>query len=216
MRTLKEIGKILNCTSNNVSWLLTRGVLPGVKKDGHWIVADEDIQNYLHSEKRRDTHLSVHKGDTFGYWTVLESDRRNKSGKRSALCRCICGKETLIPIFDLIHKNTESCGCKRNSKQTAEQKEGLTKGRKIMDKIQSEHIMSGLHRNLSKNSRTGHKGVSFMPKQGKYRAYITINRKQISLGCFASLDDAVKARKAGEEKYLAPYREKIEEIKGNL
>lgn len=54
---------------------------------------------------------------------------------------------------------------------------------------------------VSKNSSTKVNGVSFMKSRSKYRAYIMVARKQISLGLFANIDDAVAARKAADIKY---------------
>ena len=54
---------------------------------------------------------------------------------------------------------------------------------------------------LSKNSRTKINGVSFMSQNGKYRAHIMVNRKQIHLGLFEHIEDAIAARKAADTKY---------------
>lgn len=48
------------------------------------------------------------------------------------------------------------------------------------------------------------KGVREM-KSGRYSAYITFNKKQISLGTYDTLEEAKKARKEGEEKYFGKY-----------
>lgn len=212
--TLNDIAKRLGCTYSNASWLLRHGVLHGGKKDGEWIVTEEDIQDYLHREKRRrPPKIILHAGDTFGFWTVIDPERHNEHGQRAALCRCVCGKENLVTISMLIHRRSESCGCKRHLRMTDAQKEALQRGQKLMKAIHEEKVVAGLKRGLNKNSTTGYQGVSFMPKYGTYRAYITIHRKQIHLGCFASLDKAIQARKAAEEKYFAPYRKIVNEIK---
>ena len=59
----------------------------------------------------------------------------------------------------------------------------------------------------SKNSATGVTGVSKM-KNGKYRAYINLARKQIHLGVFGTLSEAAQARKEAEEKYYKPILDK--------
>jgi|TARA_R110000823_G_scaffold210670_1_gene341106 hypothetical protein len=51
-----------------------------------------------------------------------------------------------------------------------------------------------------KDNKLGVKGVCF--KGGKYVSYIHINRKQITLGRFDDLEQAIKSRKEGEEKYF--------------
>lgn len=52
------------------------------------------------------------------------------------------------------------------------------------------------HKNcsVSRNSSTGVNGVCIHKPTGKYRAYIMVNKKQIHLGLFDSLDEAKKAR----------------------
>lgn len=54
---------------------------------------------------------------------------------------------------------------------------------------------------LSKNSRTKINGVNYIPRLDKFRAYITINRKQVYLGIFDCIEDAAAARKAADIKY---------------
>lgn len=51
--TLEDIAKRLGCTYSNASWLLRHGVLHGVKQDGHWIVTDDAIKEYLQRERKK-------------------------------------------------------------------------------------------------------------------------------------------------------------------
>lgn len=54
------------------------------------------------------------------------------------------------------------------------------------------------------NSETGKRGVSIR-RDGKtirYRAYIYVDKKRIYLGTYKTLEEAVSAREAAEEKYL--------------
>lgn len=57
---------------------------------------------------------------------------------------------------------------------------------------------------LSKNNRTGVTGVSKTPN-GKYRARIMVDRKEIRLGTFETLKEAAVARKNGETKYFGEF-----------
>ena len=50
---LEEIAERLGCTYSNASWLLRHGVLHGVKENGHWVVTEEDISEYIHREKSK-------------------------------------------------------------------------------------------------------------------------------------------------------------------
>jgi hypothetical protein len=55
-----------------------------------------------------------------------------------------------------------------------------------------------------KNNKSGVTGVSWYPSSEKWRAKITVDKKQISLGYFHSLKDASKARWGAEVKYDFP------------
>lgn len=57
---------------------------------------------------------------------------------------------------------------------------------------------------LSKSNRTGVTGVSKTPN-GKYRARIMVDRKEIRLGTFETLKEAAVARKNGETKYFGEF-----------
>jgi hypothetical protein len=61
--------------------------------------------------------------------------------------------------------------------------------------------------NMSLTSRntSGYKGVSWNKRECKWYARIYLNYKEIYLGYFTNLDDAVAARKQAEEQ-LHPYR----------
>jgi len=58
---------------------------------------------------------------------------------------------------------------------------------------------------LSENNKTGFRGVSYRKNRNKYRAYLMVNRKQVSLGHYHKYIDAVKARIKGEKKYFGIY-----------
>jgi len=52
-----------------------------------------------------------------------------------------------------------------------------------------------------RSNTSGHVGVIYRPKKDRWIAQIQHNNKQIHLGYFANLDDAISARKAAQEKY---------------
>ena len=68
-------------------------------------------------------------------------------------------------------------------------------------------------RNLvkKKNNTSGRAGVSRY-KDGRWRAYINVNRKQINLGSYDKKEDAIKAREKAEIKYFGEYRNLYPEI----
>lgn len=61
---------------------------------------------------------------------------------------------------------------------------------------------------VQKNSSTGYTGISKTPS-GRYRARITVDRKEIRLGHYSNLEDAVKVRKEAEKKYFGEFAPSI-------
>ena len=53
---------------------------------------------------------------------------------------------------------------------------------------------------LKRDNKSGHTGVCKTPKN-TYRAYITINKKQINLGYYQTLEEAVSARREAEDRF---------------
>lgn len=50
-------------------------------------------------------------GQRFGRWTVLERAENNKHNQVQYLCRCDCGKETIVTANTLRNGESKSCGC---------------------------------------------------------------------------------------------------------
>lgn len=146
----------------------------------------------------------------FGRLKALKpTNQRDKSGNIIWMCVCDCGKKINVASHDLIRSNTTSCGCKWSDN-------GI-RIRKVLDDATIEGIT--VPQILSKTpvtNTTGVKGVSIQTrKNGKqyYRAYITVNGKQISLGLHHTLEAAKKARQEAEKKY---WGEAIEQYKLKL
>jgi len=57
---------------------------------------------------------------------------------------------------------------------------------------------------LSKNNTSGYVGVR-MTESGKWHAQIMVNRKEINLGRYEKLEDAIKARREGEIRYFGEF-----------
>lgn len=62
--------------------------------------------------------------------------------------------------------------------------------------------LQGLNRGIQENNTSGHKGVSLIRKTGKYRAYIKIRGKQIHLGHYNTIQEAINAREKAECNYM--------------
>ena len=68
----------------------------------------------------------------------------------------------------------------------------------------------------ARNNTSGFIGVSWQANVNKWRARIMIDYKEIRLGYFDNIEDAVKARLEGELKYFgefAPQRDLFEQYK---
>jgi len=61
-----------------------------------------------------------------------------------------------------------------------------------------------INRCIPKNNTSGYKGVRLEKQSGKWLAYVYVDYKHINLGRYTLLDDAVKARESGEQKYYKP------------
>ena len=92
-------------------------------------------------------------GKRFGRLVVFEMGPRNKQNKIQWLCKCDCGKTTLVCGAKLKNGHTKSCGCLR------EQNTGkmFTKHNKSMSTIY--HVYYGI------------KGRCYNPKNSVYRYY---------------------------------------------
>lgn len=56
------------------------------------------------------------------------------------------------------------------------------------------------NKSVSKKSKSGHIGIRKTPNN-RYNVRITCNRKEIHVGNFKTLDEAIAARKAAEDRY---------------
>lgn len=68
------------------------------------------------------------------------------------------------------------------------------------------HNENNFNKTLQSNNVSGKTGVSWLKSNCCWRAYISINKRQVLLGYFDNYDDAVKAREEGELKYYGYLR----------
>ena len=117
-----------------------------------------------------------------------------------AICP-VCGKETITSIKRLPHiRRCAVCNRDIKKKSDAIHSTAWADGSSL---VSVKSRMSGA---TNRNSATGANGVSRLP-DGRYRAYINFKRKQVFLGKFPSLEDAVAARKAAEQLIYGEYLE---------
>lgn len=130
-------------------------------------------------------------GETKGYLTI---EQKIIIGSRSFYkVRCVCGNEKLIATNHI--SLITSCGCKPEL------------GNKIKESLQpycknGTYIPGITRKTVNKNNTSGYKGVSYRKERNKYRAYIKFRRKDIFLGNYDKLEDAVEARKIAEKAVI--------------
>ena len=208
---IAKIAEILNCTKSNVYYLLRKGYIKRTYTDSGWYVTEEAIQDY--AKTRKTNKYKLQKGQQFGYWTVLVP-RVAGTDKYIAQCQCTCGTIKNVGIPDLVYGKSKSCGCRRCENQTQEQIEGRKQGKAILSGIHDEGLFPKyIARKPSRSSSTGHIGVSWHKRKQSYQAHITVNNHLIFLGYFKNLEDAIAARKAGEEKYFREKQDRVDAIK---
>lgn len=133
-------------------------------------------------------------GRVFGQLKAFRlTDRRASDGKRIWECECSCGKTAFVKSNRLVQGATQSCGHLNT--------DGEDFGTKV--KI--------LDSKLSRNSTSGHKGVTWVKSQEKWQAQIMFQGKYIYLGIFADIQDAIQARKEAEDYYFKPVLEHFED-----
>jgi hypothetical protein len=87
------------------------------------------------------------------------------------------------PHFVVDHNNRNRLDCRKsNLRIVSYQQNGFNKGKQS-------------------NNTSGYPGVSWNKRQEAWEAYISFNRKKISLGKYLDKEDAIKARRNGEVKY---------------
>ncbi|NWO12705.1 hypothetical protein [Virgibacillus sp.] len=141
-------------------------------------------------------------GKRFGKLVVKKrSSKKTKSRKVAWECECDCGNVVIIQSDKLIAGVTKSCGCLR--KKAGNEVNEHNKKHLFKEGVFTPLLTS----KLRKDNKTGFKGVyAIKRKKGiKYEARINIKKKAIHLGTFATIEEAVQARKKAEEKYYKPY-----------
>lgn len=134
-------------------------------------------------------------GKRFGRLTVLEPAgkvRKNGATITRWKCLCDCGREVTVAQTELQKGDTQSCGCLQ--KQRAKERLTLIEGTSVA-------ILERIHEKPPrKNNTSGYTGV-YQRKNGRWGAYINFKKKRYNLGDYGTLEEAVKARQAGEEMH---------------
>ena len=130
-------------------------------------------------------------GRRFGRLTVTAY-----GGKRDGMhywkCRCDCGREALVGQTRLQSGITKSCGCL--------QSEIYRENLKLIDNTSVTLLEAGRNRLIATNT-SGYTGVYRNERRGKWVAQITFKGKTYYLGSYDDKQEAVRARKEGEQMH---------------
>ena len=135
--------------------------------------------------------LKDYVGKRFGALVVVEYAGKEK-GVHLWRCRCDCGRETVVRQYNLQSGHVQSCGCL--------QREIRRKNLKFVEGTSVTIIQNRMKRNIRSNT-SGYNGVYKNKRLDKWIAQITFKGKTYYLGTYEDIQDAVKARKRGEEMY---------------
>ena len=131
-------------------------------------------------------------GFRIGKLTVESPTQERKNGYIVWLCRRDCGKETVVGQTLLQSGKTKSCGCLQAA--------SIVKKLKLCEDT-SVAILEASGRHLLPTNTSEYTGVYQNRRSGKWCAQITFKRKTYYLVSYDRLEDAVAARRRGEEMY---------------
>lgn len=136
-------------------------------------------------------------GLQIGRLTVIgRSDKYGSRGKRKVQlweCRCDCGAITYKATDTLTNPDVSMC-------QDCAAKYAITRARANLGFEGGTQITKIKNRSEASENLSGVRGVYLDRKTGKYRARLKFRGKLYNLGCYTMLEDAIKARRRGEEE----------------
>lgn len=130
-------------------------------------------------------------GQRFGKLTVTEY-AGEQNGMHRWRCQCECGNETVVGQSLLQSGKTKSCGCLLRSQMRSNI--GAVDGSAVS-------TIERYRTHLSSKNSSGYNGVYFNRKNQKWIAQITFRSRTYYLGSYDALQDAVDARRHGEEMH---------------
>ncbi len=145
-------------------------------------------------------------GKRFGRLTVLEYAGK-EAGMHRWKCRCDCGRETVVGQTLLQTGKTKSCGCL----QAMTYRDNL----KLMEGTSVTLLQAVKGGRLIKSNKSGYNGVYYDKRRSCWVAQITFQGRTKYLGSFDQLENAVKARRLGEEIY-DEFLERMESTGGDI
>ena len=130
-------------------------------------------------------------GRRFG--RLLVTGYAGKSGgKHMWSCACDCGGSTVVAQGNLANGHTKSCGCL--------QREIYRENLKLVDGTSVAMIENRKKRPIKSNT-SGVSGVYYSRRMDAWCAQITFKGTTYYLGKYGDIEDAIEARRAGEQIY---------------
>lgn len=145
-------------------------------------------------------------GKRFGKLTVLSrSKKRGPRGARTVAlwrCRCDCGAIVYKPKDSLTNPELSMCAeCALHY--------GVKMAREAAGYVGGTQLSRITNIKETAANTSGCRGVYYEKTSNKWRARLRFKGKLISLGSFNSFEDAVEARKKGEELYFGEFVENV-------
>lgn len=136
-----------------------------------------------HSTKKLDLT-----GQKYGKLTVLHP-AENIGSRTAWVCKCECGKETIVKTYHLRNGHVISCGC-MNAHSIGTR----------LNYIDGTCVEMLRAKTVRKNNTSGVPGVDWLSSRQRWRASICFKGQRYYLGKYERFEDAVSARKRAEEK----------------
>ena len=138
-------------------------------------------------------------GQTFGRLTAIRStDKRTETGSVIWELQCECGGIVYKTVNELKTGRVLSCGCLYEETR----KDCPSFRKDFVDDTSLSSIVAA--KTPSVRNTSGHTGVYFDKRSGKWQAYINYKKKRYYLGSFKKIDDAIRVRKEGEAQLHDP------------
>lgn len=150
-------------------------------------VAENCIEKLPENDKSQSVRHKNLVGQRFRHLEVVEYAGRIKN-RHHWKCKCDCGRETIVRESNLLDGHTASCGCLS----------APYKYRHLIHGTCVENLKAG---KISSANTSGYRGVCWDKKNHCWVARIALQGKSYYLGSFKSIEEAVEARKEGEEMH---------------
>ncbi len=144
-------------------------------------------------------------GQRYGRLTVL-GPAENVGSRTAWRCLCDCGREVSVKTHHLRSGHTKSCGCIYGP--------GGPRPALGLTYIDGTCVEMLRVKRVRRNNTSGVTGVDWWAAKGRWRASICFKGQRHYLGSYARFEDAVKARKRGEEQFHDQFLSEFAQAEG--